>query len=140
MRQLILMLVLTAIIGCKKDSNKAKSSTKTQNEHSISAEIDDKTLAEENARKKPLHASITVVGSSLMIRNNSKEDWRDLSVFINGPPNAYEMRISMRAGQARLIPLKEFSKPDGERFNDDRYKVRSVIIGGGDFQMQEFGQ
>jgi len=105
--------------------------------------------AQRSAQKAANHhkianASVAYDDYKVRISNNDAETWPELNVFINpgfgGPSSGYGIRIpALQSGKSITIPLKQFTKDNGERFNPDTYRITELWIGGEDYDYQKFG-
>ena len=88
-----------------------------------------------------VHAAITLVGSKVFIMNQDTNDWPTVTIYVSSdPPFGYHYTVGpVPPSREFSIPLTEFAKDSGERFNPSAYKVTKIWIGGGDYDYMEFG-
>jgi hypothetical protein len=81
---------------------------------------------------------------NLLVSNTGQTSWPSIEIYINGdPPFSYKFVAGeVKPLDTRAIPLHEFTKSDGDRFNPFEKKVTEVWIGGGadkyDFEKYNF--
>ncbi|MEI7535299.1 MAG: hypothetical protein WCK57_13105 [Verrucomicrobiae bacterium] len=90
------------------------------------------------------NANISYDDYNVRIKNVDTNDWPELNVYLNpgkwGPMSGYGIRIpSLQIGKGITIPLSQFTKDNGERFNPSAYKVTELWMGGGNFDYEKFG-
>jgi hypothetical protein len=68
----------------------------------------------------------------LRVTNEGTENWSEMVIYLNGrPPFTYKWEGPTPAiGQSVTIPLREFVKENGERFDAYRMKAVEAWIGG----------
>jgi hypothetical protein len=92
-------------------------------------------------QNKPMvTAEISVAGGNLIVSNTGKETWKSVNVYVNSePPDGYGCRLEdVKPLASKAIPLTEFVKPDGERFDPVSKKVLNACIGGNDYTYEKF--
>jgi hypothetical protein len=89
------------------------------------------------ARGTP-HVRVGANDVVLRVTNESTQDWNEMVIYLNGrPPFTYKWEGRAPAiGESTTIPLREFAKDNGERFDGYRMKVLEVWIGGGGYDYQ----
>jgi hypothetical protein len=91
-----------------------------------------------------VNCTISVSDDILIVSNTGKPPWTSIEIYINGDPlSGYGCRIDdVKPLDSRRIPLREFTKSTGDRFNPFEKKVTEVWIGGGvghfDFEKYNF--
>ena len=90
--------------------------------------------------KSMVTAEISVAGGNLIVSNTGKETWKSVNVYVNSePPDGYGCRLEdVKPLDSKAIPLTEFVKPDGERFDPISKKVLNACIGGSDYTYEKF--
>jgi len=93
---------------------------------------------------KPLvDADVRVLKSgAVIISNQSKtETWDSVNIYLNGEPlSGFACRLeNVKPLDSKVIPLTEFVKDNGDRFNPRDTKVLYVWIGGGKYDYQKYG-
>jgi hypothetical protein len=91
-----------------------------------------------------VNASISHDDYTIRIRNADTKDWPPLNAYINpgfwGPLSGYGVRLpTLEMGGKIDVPLNQFTKDNGERFNPYAYKVTKLWIGGDNYDYVEFG-
>ena len=91
--------------------------------------------------KKIVSAGISVSAFAVHIKNEDSHDWPVLTIYLNGqPPFTFHANIpALKLGEELSFPLNEFAKDNGERFNPLGYKVTELWIGGGDYDLKQYG-
>lgn len=86
--------------------------------------------------------SVSVGASGLVVQltNRATDDWPEAVVYLNDrPPFTYKWEGRAPAkGESIRIPLSEFTKDDGERFDGLRRKVTQVWVGGSGYDYVGF--
>jgi ribosomal protein S27E len=97
-------------------------------------------LAPTTQNKPMVTAEISVAGGNLIVSNTGKEAWKSVNVYVNSePPDGYGCRLdNVKPLASKAIPLTEFVKPDGERFDPITKKVLNACIGGEDYTYEKF--
>jgi hypothetical protein len=154
----LLIVFLVSFIGCKPkltaDQQKQQEERWRKVDEFVakSAARDDQRAAEkaqvqisEAARHhKAANANISYDASNVRIKNSDTNGWPELNVYINpgalGPLSGYGIRLpALQMGRSVTIPLEQFTKDNGERFNASAYRVVELWIGGGDYDYEKFG-
>lgn len=101
--------------------------------------IPDATNFPQSAGRAP-SVKIFITSSHLTIQNNEKTEWSGGTVYINGqPPFTYRYGLpTIKTGKSISIPLNEFIKKNGARFNPYMHKVVEVWVGGGGYDYGSF--
>jgi hypothetical protein len=78
--------------------------------------------------------------TTLEVTNTGSEGWTDATVYLNGtPPDGYRFTVpAPKIGEKIQIPLRNFAKKDGTRFNPSYTKVTVIWVGGGGFEFKKF--
>lgn len=89
---------------------------------------------------RTVKADITAGRTTLTVINRDEDKWEAKQLFINGmPPFTYRLWIDpLGPGQATIIPLSDFTKKNGERFQPDRFAVTEIWIGGNGFDYTSY--
>src|SRR5205807_903397 len=84
------------------------------------------------AKQHTVECAIAYSETVVQVTNTGASDWNEAVIYINGtPPNAYRItRPAPKVGQSLKIPLRDFAKPDGKRFNPGELAVTDIWIGG----------
>jgi TolA-binding protein len=103
-----------------------------------------KQTVETAQHHKVANASISYDNYNVRIKNADTNNWPELNVYINsglfGPMSGYGIRLpALPIGKSITIPLEQFTKDNGERFNPAAYRVTELWIGGGDYDYEKFG-
>jgi hypothetical protein len=69
----------------------------------------------------------------LIVSNMGTDTWDTITLYVDSdPPFGYSCTIGpVKHLESKVIPLRDFVKENGERFNADENKVVKVWIGGG---------
>jgi hypothetical protein len=86
---------------------------------------------EEKTKPQELQATVELRDADLVIMNQGPDDWTNVLVRLNYHSRWRDMEVGnyqvkvrrLGAGEQRTIPLKEFARPEGTRFNIDQVKV-----------------
>jgi hypothetical protein len=87
---------------------------------------------EKQPQPETLQASIELRDAEMVVINQGLDDWRDVSIRLNHHRRSGESFATeyysfkfrwLAAREQRTIPLKEFARADGMRFNADESKV-----------------
>jgi hypothetical protein len=87
---------------------------------------------EKKPKPETLQASIELRDAEMVVINQGLDDWRDVSIRLNHHRRSGESFATeyysfkfrwLAAREQRTIPLKEFARADGMRFNADESKV-----------------
>lgn len=92
-------------------------------------------------QNKPMvSAEISVVGDNLVVSNTGKETWKHVNIYVNSePPDGYGCGLgNVKPLDSKVIPLTEFVKQDGTRFDPSAKKVLNACIGGEDYTYEKF--
>jgi hypothetical protein len=90
---------------------------------------------------KTLSVSVRASTTELELRNQGSPDGIPITIYINGtPPYTYRSDATMPPSGATVlrIPLQQFTKKDGERFNPFRHAVTTVWVGGSGYDYRSF--
>jgi hypothetical protein len=93
------------------------------------------------AQDKPMVAAeVSVLGGNLIVSNTGTNTWNSVNVYVNSePPDGYGCRLdNVKPLDSKAIPLTEFVKPDGERFDPVAKKVLNACIGGDAYTYEKF--
>ncbi len=70
-----------------------------------------------------------IIGDSLQIQNQDSFDWPSMKIFLNGIVAGYRLECKgLAAGKSAIIPLNEFAKRDGTRFQIQLTKPKELVI------------
>ncbi len=99
-----------------------------------------KQITKEAAKHKKLNAGISFADNKVQVRNLDSFDWPGINIYLNGDPLVgYGIHIpELKSGESDTIPLTQFTKDSGERFNPETFRVVKLWIGGGDFDYVEY--
>jgi len=91
-------------------------------------------------KKKTVAVSVTANQFVLGLRNDGSTDWTEAVVYINGtPPFTYKATVvAPKVGESITIPLSDFVKDDGERFNPIDKAVTTVWVGGSSYDYESY--
>lgn len=96
-------------------------------------------LAESRAQTRPPTATkskaidvsgfLANEGYSIAVRNNESIDWPSATIHVNGILFGYSVRIgAIKAGSTVTVPLRQFTKSNGERFDPFHRKPAELIV------------
>ena len=93
------------------------------------------------ATSRQLDVRVGWDGTSVRVTNNGPDGvGRELTIYLNGqPPLTFRADTTVpRQGQSITVPLREFVKKDGERFNPLTHGVTEAWVGGGGYDYRSF--
>jgi quinol-cytochrome oxidoreductase complex cytochrome b subunit len=84
--------------------------------------------------------SIARDAASIELTNKASPDWKAATLYINGtPPDAYKITVAAPAvGKKIRIPLRDFAKKDGTRFDPSAKALTVIWVGGDAFDFAKF--
>jgi hypothetical protein len=90
--------------------------------------------------KPTVNAEIEMLSDGVLISNKDSNSWKTVNVYVNSdPPFGYGCRLDdVKPLESKAIPLTEFVKENGERFNPEANKALFLWIGGGDYDYEKF--
>jgi len=91
---------------------------------------------------KTVHAGVYPGDLTLRIVNEDTNAWPPLRVYLNGSPlQTYGVTIpALKPGDTLTVPLSDFAKENGDRFNPSAAKVVVIWIGGNGFDFVKLGR
>jgi hypothetical protein len=90
---------------------------------------------------RQVSAGIRTSVTHLIVGNKDSADWTEKTIYLNGtPPFTFKLTIDgLRAGETVSLPLIQFTKKNGDRFDPYRMEVKEVWIGGDGYDYIKYG-